>query len=310
MQPFRTEGLDFAAGTLVITRADNRLSGEAFDSAVSDLARKHRVDIVGVRGGMVESGMDFGSSAYPMTLQPRVVILYGETTYSNSYGQLWHFLERDLEYPFAAVPAQNLSNLDLSAYDVLMLSDGNYRIDESTAYRLSEWVTKGGRIIAIGSALSAFEDRSGFSLPRQDGGEVKPKSDAGQETADSRLLPYGNQDRRAISEEIPGAIFKIKLDVTHPLAFGFSNFYHSLKTGTQRYPWLKNGWNVGYLDTALSTYGFVGGNARAQMKQTVVFAVEDKGYGKMIYMVDNPLFRGFWENGKLLVSNALFLTND
>ena len=208
------------------------------------------------------------------------------------------------------MPAQNIGNLDLSAYDVLMLCDGNYRIDESVAHRLSEWVSKGGRIIAIGSALSAFEDRSGFALPRQDSGEAKPKGDSGQETLDSRLLPYGNQDRRAISQEIPGAIFKIKLDATHPLAFGFSNYYHSLKTGAQRYPWLKSGWNVGYLESDLSTYGFVGEKAGAQMKQSVVFAVEDKGYGKMIYMVDNPLFRGFWENGKLLVSNALFLTTD
>jgi len=26
----------------------------------------------------------------------------------------------------------------------------------------------------------------------------------------------------------------------------------------------------------------------------------------VIYMVDNPLFRGFWETGKLLMVNALF----
>lgn len=310
-QPFRTEGRDYAAGTLVITRADNRLSGESFDAVVSDLARKHRVDIAGVRGGMVESGMDFGSSEYPMAIQPRVAVLFGEGTYSNAYGQVWHFMEQDLGYPFAALPAQNIASLDLSEYDVLILCDGNYRLDESAAHRLGDWVSKGGRIIAIGSALSAFEDRSGFSLPRQGSGDAKPKGDSGHDaTTDSRLLPYGNQDRRAISEEIPGAVFKIKMDTTHPLAFGYTDAYHSLKTGAQSYPWLKNGWNVGYLESALSTYGFVGEKALAKSKNSVVFAVEDKGYGKVIYLVDNPLFRGFWENGKLLFSNALFLTTE
>jgi hypothetical protein len=31
------------------------------------------------------------------------------------------------------------------------------------------------------------------------------------------------------------------------------------------------------------------------------------GSGSVIYMADDPLFRLFWENGKLLFSNAVFL---
>jgi hypothetical protein len=43
------------------------------------------------------------------------------------------------------------------------------------------------------------------------------------------------------------------------------------------------------------------------MKNTLVFGVDNQGRGSVIYMVDNPLFRGFWENGKLFFANALFL---
>jgi len=38
----------------------------------------------------------------------------------------------------------------------------------------------------------------------------------------------------------------------------------------------------------------------------LVFGVESIGAGHMIYMADNPLFRSFWQNGKLLFTNAIF----
>ena len=31
---------------------------------------------------------------------------------------------------------------------------------------------------------------------------------------------------------------------------------------------------------------------------------------EVVYMVDNPLFRGFWENGNFLFGNAVFLLRD
>jgi hypothetical protein len=38
-----------------------------------------------------------------------------------------------------------------------------------------------------------------------------------------------------------------------------------------------------------------------------VFGVEDKGQGQVVYLVDNPLFRAFWENGKMVFANAVFM---
>jgi len=30
------------------------------------------------------------------------------------------------------------------------------------------------------------------------------------------------------------------------------------------------------------------------------------GRGQVVYLIDNPLYRGFWEQGKLLFANAVF----
>ena len=43
------------------------------------------------------------------------------------------------------------------------------------------------------------------------------------------------------------------------------------------------------------------------MGQTLAIGSESHGRGNIVYLVDNPIFRGFWESGKLVLSNAIFL---
>lgn len=52
--------------------------------------------------------------------------------------------------------------------------------------------------------------------------------------------------------------------------------------------------------------GFAGWKALEGTKNTTVFGVQDIGGGSIVYMVDNPLYRGFWEQGKFLFTNAVF----
>ncbi|MBW7889982.1 MAG: hypothetical protein H3C48_02950, partial [Chitinophagaceae bacterium] len=53
--------------------------------------------------------------------------------------------------------------------------------------------------------------------------------------------------------------------------------------------------------------GFVGSKLKKQLMDGLVFGVQDMGGGRVIYLTDNVLFRNFWQNGKLLFCNALFL---
>ena len=55
--------------------------------------------------------------------------------------------------------------------------------------------------------------------------------------------------------------------------------------------------------------GFAGSEALKKIGNTLVYGVENVGQGQVVYMVDNPLFRGFWENGKLFFANALFMVD-
>ncbi|NVJ48702.1 MAG: zinc carboxypeptidase, partial [Cytophagia bacterium] len=121
------------------------------------------------------------------------------------------------------------------------------------------------------------------------------------------LTPYADRGSRFESSRLPGAIFKLKIDNTHPLGFGYSGEYFTIKNNGSRYAYLPNGWNVGIIESEGSyVTGVAGDDAKKALAKSMVFGVENVGRGAVVYMADNPLFRAFWENGKLFVANALF----
>ena len=124
-----------------------------------------------------------------------------------------------------------------------------------------------------------------------------------------RFLDFEGSERRSISGFIPGAIIENSIDASHPLTFGLGEKYFSLKTTDSNFKLLKGAQNVIYVPKNYLSFGFIGNKLKKSIEDSVTFAIDYKGSGKVIYMIDNPLFRGFWENGNLLFSNALFLVD-
>jgi hypothetical protein len=54
----------------------------------------------------------------------------------------------------------------------------------------------------------------------------------------------------------------------------------------------------------------VGSSLKSKLKDGMIFGAQPLGGGQIIYLADNILFRNFWENGKLLFCNALFMTGN
>ena len=184
---------------------------------------------------------------------------------------------------------------------MLILPDGDgYKdfIDADKAKLLKEWVDNGGKLIALGEALKGLSGENCFGLKAK---EIENDSTI-------NLQSHDDSEREQIKNAITGAIFRAKVDSTHPLAFGYDDTYFSLKLGNDAYEYLKEG-TVVYLesDSTEPVAGFAGNEAQKRIGNTLIFGVEEHGEGQIIYMVDNPLFRGFWENGKLFFANALFM---
>ncbi|MFK7808349.1 MAG: M14 family metallopeptidase [Saprospiraceae bacterium] len=306
---FSIEGKNYKPGTLVINIGDNRLLKGKLSEIISAAALQTDQELNVVSTGFVSTGRDFGSRGLKLIKSPKVLLLTGDGTSANGYGQVWHYFEDALDYPLTAITTDRLNADVLDDYNMLILPEGYYKIKDAKLKEIRSWVTKGGRVIAIGSALRVLNEKEGFSLKGYASDKDKSADKSAREKAkmNSRLHPYAGQERRSITGQMPGAIFKVNMDQTHPLGFGLGKHYFSLKTSSRKYQILKNTWNVGTIDKEAFHLGFAGAAAVKKIKETTVFGVQDMGRGSVVYMVDNPLFRGFWEEGKFLFSNAVFL---
>ena len=298
-------GKRFSPGSLIITRSDNRKI-EKFDELVTSLANIAGRELTAATTGFSTSGPDLGSSQVKVINAPRIGILRGEGTSSLNYGELWYFFEQDLNYPVTSLDTGYFSSVDLSKLDVIILPVGNYEdlFDEAGFSRLTTWVKDGGKVIAIGEALEAFAGKEGFDL------ELKEKTE--QDTIPTaNLVPYALREREEIKELITGSIIQTLIDETHPMAFGYDDSYLSLKISNAAYGLLNDGFNVGYLpEDPKIVSGFVGSEAKEKIENSLTFGVEPMGEGSFIYFVDNPLFRAFWQNGKLFFANSIFFVNN
>ncbi len=295
----------FQPGSLVITKSDNRKK-EEFDSRLIALADKFEQPLTPATTGFSVNGPDLGSSQVRIINPPRIGVVRGEETSSLNYGEIWYFFEQELNYPITSIDSEYFSNVDLSKLDVLVLPSGRYSdsLQVGNLQRLSDWVKKGGKIIAMGSALELFADKEGFDLKKN----KEVKKDTLQK---GNLIPYDQRERESIKELITGSIVKTKVDNTHPMAFGYSDTYLSLKLSSDSYSYLNDGYNIAYLgEKPEIVAGFAGSEAKKKISSSLVFGEQPMGEGSIIYMVDNPLFRGFWENGKLFFTNALFFVNN
>jgi len=242
---------------------------------------------------------------------PRIAALVGDQTSSLSAGAIWHFFEQQLKYPITQIGTDYFRSIELRDYDVLIVPEGRYQMfNEETLKGVQEWVSAGGRLILLSGALNAFADKNGFALKKYATDEAKKEAEKKEkdEAAKNVLTTYESAQRKGISESISGAIYKITLDKSHPLAFGLGDHYYTLKTNELYFDYLQSGWNVGVIKgKAKPVQGFAGHLINKKMDNSFVFGVEDKGRGKIVYIVDDPLFRNFWESGKMLFSNAVFM---
>jgi hypothetical protein len=207
-------------------------------------------------------------------------------------GEIWNFLDAQL-----GIEHQVLRNGDADLYalnqlDVVLIPEG---FQSENNANLKQWISNGGTCIVMGSGAANFMEAD-FGMKIEEGTAPIVSRDLGN---------YGNLERSSISETIIGAIYQCNVDTSHPLAFGYKDTYFTLRLAADVYPFQgdiiqkiqeKNGWIT----------GFAGYKVKHKQQGAVTVGSYAIGDGNIVYFFDNPLFRGFWENGKLQVANAIY----
>ena len=300
----RNGDLTLPRGSVIIYKGDQ--TDLVYEKVLFELADKNNIKLYPIYSGMSEFGPDLGSDSVKLVKNKKIAIFSGEDgsnrVSSLNYGAIWHFFEQELKYPLTHLNIDNFKNIELNQFDVLIIPSGYYGSigNEANLEKIRKWISKGGNLIAFENAIRIFTDKDGFSIKLK-----RNKSENKQED-----VKYEDLNRNRIQNYLSGAIFKINLDNTHPLAFGYPNEYYSLKTSTSTYENLKTGYNVGKInEDDDSTIGFVGDKIKNKFKNSLVFGHERIGRGNIIYFTDNVMFRNFWENGKLFLVNSIFYVN-
>jgi hypothetical protein len=311
-EPIVHDDASLSRGSLLILKADqNAFSTESLMDQLQALSDTCDVELIPLISGHSLSGPDMGSDDVWLLKPPRVACLSGESVSSLGAGESWWHFEQELGYPITMLNNRMSTPQEWIDYDVLIIPSGWYEsVDEEWLDELSVWIQDGGRAIAISSALNLFADRSGWRLQRYD--DDVQKAQANDRRAEERKSdcsePFSSRNRNRAKRIGDGSVYAISLDLSHPLAWGYSDSpYYTLRSSSRRYAALENGWNVGTFGTnPTAVSGFVGSRANLDLEGSLVFGVASMGQGSITYLADNPLFRGFWEHGKLLFDNAVF----
>jgi hypothetical protein len=290
---FKIAKNSFQAGSSILLAAEN----PNLENTLERISQEFEVSFKAVSTGFVDQGKDFGSPSVTKTKAIKIALLKGNGISSYNFGEWWHFLENDLDYPVSVLDTEYLGYYDLDNYDVLIMPDGNYRgFNDNTLNSIEKWVSDGGKLIAQSGALSALSRQGNFNIKLKD--TEQPSTDP--------LLPYELQEREGIKNYITGAVFKTKVDSTHPVAYGYDSNYYGLKLNSEAYELLPSGNLASFAGDTTPIAGFAGSNTLEPLSNSLFIGAENHGRGNVVYFTDNPVFRGFWFGAKRFVANALF----
>ncbi len=296
---FVNDDAQYKEGSLLILRKGN----EDKMAIIPSLFNEFKTDFKTLSSGFSQNGFDAGSNKIHFIKNPKVALLTGEGVSASAAGEVWHLFEQQLNKKITLINAKEFDNTDFKSYNTIIIVDGNYNFlkNKEAASGLREWVRDGGRLIAMENAVKQISGLDwGIKLKKL------PEDKTDTALGYTAIKKYAEREKESVTNNIPGAIYKMELDNTHPLGYGYPNYYYSLKLNENAYEYLRDGWNVGVIRRTQPVAGFVGIKVKENLKDAVLLGELPMGRGSVVFFADNPLFRSFWENGKMLFTNAVF----
>ena len=302
-KPFTNNGVSFEAGALIVLKTSNQENWAADTKAICEAAQ---IQATVVNSGWSDKGSDFGSPDIKiLNRAPKVAMFTGENVLALTAGEVWSYFDQQLNYPISQLNFSNLNRIDLNNYDVIIAADGAYKDinGKAATEKLQAFVKKGGILIAFESAAKLLASNIDWGI------KIKELPKEEQPTVNS-VSKYGKSVEDALQTSIPGSIYKVYMDETHPLGYGTNGVYYTNKQDLTLYEPSNEVWNVGVIKKDSYVAGFVGVKAKAILQEGVIMGVKEIGKGKLVYLTDDPLYRNFWESGKLILANAIFFNGN
>lgn len=296
---FSTKTTAYGYGTLVIpVAAQKKLNSSDLHKLMQQIQHETGVTVEAAATGFSTAGIDLGSNGISTLTLPKVAMLVGDGASGYEAGEIWHLLDTRIGMPISKLETTRMDRLDLAKYNTLVLVAGNY--DKDLTRKIKDFVTSGGTLITFKSASEwAIKNNlvnEKLRESKQDSSRTKPR------------VSYEFARNVAGAKQTGGTIFETKLDISHPIGFGFNNpmlpVYRNdntvmeLTVGAADSPliYTENPWVCGYVHP----------ESLARIASSAAINVAQSGKGRVILFAQNPNFRATWYGTNKLFLNALF----
>lgn len=290
----------FTYGTILIPLKIQSRSAEEVQKLIETNVIGTGVQVYGLISGLSVGGIDLGSGSFINIRTPRILMLGGNGTSSNDAGEIWHMLDQRMKIPSTLVEVDRFNSVTITGYNIIIMPEGAYNTMEKAAQdKLRAWINNGGTVLAFENA-GKFLSTAGITKTIYRSDESKTDSTA--------LFPYNLRSDEMRAKDMPGSIFEARIDITHPLCYGYRSKTMSIfKANTLFMDQNNNPYDSPVLltDNSLQS-GYLFREYKDKLKGSAIVNVENVGRGKVITYSDNMNFRAFWFGTSKLFLNGLF----
>lgn len=293
-------GMSFGYGSIQVPVAIQNMDGVALYNILTAAVKNTNVTIHAVGSGLSVAGIDLGSNSWQLVKKPQVMVFTGAGTSALDVGEIWHMLDTRMQIPVSLIEVNRFGNIQTNRYNVMIMPSGSYNSFEKADYdKLRNWVQAGGTLIATEDATAILAKN----------GITKVIFKSTEEKRDTTLnLPYYLRSDEIRAKEMTGSIFEAKMDITHPVCWGYTQPSISIFKSNTLFMDQNNGpydSPVMYTENPLQS-GYIHKNYPSLIKNTAVVNIDVVGRGKVISMCDNVNFRAFWLGATKLMLNSIF----
>jgi hypothetical protein len=289
--------INFNAGTILVAVNNQPLDADKLFNLVNEIAKKYGTPFYALQTGSAINGIDAGSSKFMALTKPVVAIITGAGVNATDAGEVWHLLDQRMNIPAAHVEIPIFNRVDLAKYNTLIMVGGTYA--DLNKEKLKTWVSNGGNLILLEEAIQWASQNGINNVVLK---KVKSPADS------TKRIAYAERSEIEGAQQMSGAIHGADADLTHPLAYGYTEKIISLfKANRVFMEKSKNPFATPffYKESALQS-GWVSKENTEAIKNTAAVIVNTTGSGRIINIDNNPNFRAFWLGGTKLMMNAIF----
>lgn len=296
MEDFWLEGTKYGHGTIMIPVQNQELDQKKLFEFLSEISTESGVEITAINTGMTR-GINLGSNQFKALKPQKVAIIVGGSVIPYDAGEIWHLFDQRYDMKITKLDVKDLEDTDLSEYtDIILPSARGGGIDNKHASKLRTWTKQGGTLIAYRDAVKWVRKNNFIDF------KTKEKELVATD------ISFEDRGDFTGAQGIGGAIFEVKLDNSHPIAFGydddkiaiFRNTTIFMEADEQSY---KN--PIRYTEKPLLS-GYISKPNLDSIANTVPFKHKSLGKGEVMLFTDNTNFRAFWYGTNKLLMNAIF----